>query len=503
MTRRRPPLIQTAATFVATRRLLCEQKPLCFVEIEVSDNLWLLIVELGGTMAKAMNLLDAQSKALLAEIVYSNDLKIGPFAAPRTGTPSKWIATALLDGMPRGLKRGPAYAKQSTAALQKRYGKILKARRSKVDDNRTGADMCAVRDSVTGRFVLSVDGTAMTGGNPGEGWHDLVANLNNFVDPDMTPKGALLAQINVVEGFLEDFCQETSAELAKKGQRVSPAKIAAMTDLNGHSLGALVSIHLMRRRKSSGKPIGEVVGWSPPAEGGLVTVIPIVGALYAHLLDGDDINILTTTYDIARLAGARPAESVFQLGGDVKGAVKAHMIYRHTAHLDRAVKELDDFLDKIQVSAARAKALRQEAFLFRSSRPAEAVLRLPFGRTPAGRDRHVYVSEFGGSLITGGPVTVSQQQYRDYLQTNTVDHVHPVHLALALDAGRRKDPSKIPEMTHTVGRSGVGKFALIYEQKGDYQFAYLRAYGRRPSRQQAQKRQLPLTSRVGVDLLDD
>lgn len=454
-------------------------------------------------MAKAMNLVDAQSKALLAEIVYSNDLKIGPFAAPQTGTPSKWIATALLEGMPRDLKRGPAYAKRSAAALQARYGKILKARRSKVDDNRTGADMCAVRDNVTGRFVLSVDGTAMTGGNPGEGWHDLVANLNNFVDPDMTPQGALLAQINVVEGFLEDFCQETSAKLAQKGQRLSPNKIAAMTDLNGHSLGALVSIHLMRRRKRAGKPIGEVVGWSPPAEGGLITAIPIVGALYAHLLEGDGINILTTTYDIARLAGARPAESVFQLGGDVKGAIKAHMIYRHTAHLDRALKSLDVFLDKIQVSATRAKVLRQEALLFRSSRPAEAVLRLPFGRTPAGRDRHVYVSELGGSLISGGPVTLSQQQYRDYLLNGSDEHVHPVHLALALDAGRRKDPAKIPEMTHTVGRTGVDKFALVYEQKGDYQFAYLQTHGRKPSRQQVQKRQLPLTSRVSVDVLND
>ncbi len=450
-----------------------------------------------------MNLVDAQSKALLAEIVYSNDLKIGPFAAPRTGTPANWIAKALLDGVPRGLKRGSAYAKHSAAALQARYGKILKVRRSKVDDNRTGADMCAVRDSVTGRYVLCVDGTAMTGGNPGEGWHDLVANLNNFIDPDMTPKGALLAQINVVEGFLEDFCQETSAELAKKGRRVSAGKIAAMTDLNGHSLGALVSIHLMRRRKRAGKPIGEVVGWSPPAEGGLVTLIPIVGALYAHLLDGDDISILTTSYDIARLAGARPAESVFQLGGDVKGAVKAHMIYRHTAHLDRALAKLDAFLNKIQVSASRAKALRQQAVLFRSSRPAEAVLRLPFGKTPAGRDRHVYVSELGGSLITRGPVTLSQQQYRDYLQTGTDDHVHPVHLSLALNAGRKKDPAKIPEMAHTVGRTGADKFALVYEQKGDYQFAYLRSHGRRPSRQQVQKRQLPLTSRVGIDVLDD
>eukprot|EP00435_Cladocopium_sp_Y103_P078613 s1_g2352.t1 len=448
-----------------------------------------------------MNLLDAQCKALLAEIVYSNDLEIGPFAAPRTGTPLSWIATALLEDMPRDLKRRPAYAKKSAAALQARYGKILKTRRSKVDDNRTGADMCAVKDNVTGRYVLSVDGTAMTGGNPGEGWHDLVANLNNFIDPDMTPKGALLAQINVVEGFLEDFCQETSAELAKKGRRVSASKIAAMTDLNGHSLGALVSIHLMRRRKRVGKPIGEVVGWSPPAEGGLVTLIPFVGALYAHLLDGDDINILTTTYDIARLAGARPAESVFQLGGDVQGAVKAHMIYRHTAHLDRAVAKLDMFLNEIQVSPARAKALRQQAFLFRSSRPAEAVLRLPFGKTPAGRDRHVYVSELGGSLITGGPVTVSQKHYLKFLETGRTDHVHPVLLKVALACGRHADPEKIPDDQPHIGKGKRGKYVLVYQQQNDFRVAFFKAFDRFPDRREMGLRQIVLDSRVGIKVL--
>jgi len=451
-------------------------------------------------MAKALNYMDTWRKSLLAEISYNRCLQASAFLNPSGTQAIGWVKDELVTQVPKALKRDASYARQAAMALSTQYGKIRAVRQSRVGDNSTGADMFIVRDRLTGRYVLCVDGTALSGGNPGEGGRDIVANFNNFFDATMTPHGELKAQIDMVESFWIDFCNQEASDRSKTGARVTAAKIAAETDVIGHSLGGLVAIYLKRLRDSKGAPIGEVLGWSPPAEGGGITLIPGIGALFSALLRGEGISILTTWFDIAKLAGARPKGTVFNLGAGPQDAIKAHMIYWHTHLLEKGLKGFDAFLKKFDCTPAQTQKMREAAFLFRSSRAAEPVLRLPLGKDGRGEQQHVYVSEGGGSLITGGPITIAHRHYEKFLATGETGHIHQVLLKLALKCGSYPNPEKIPEQDHTIGKVGQG-FALVYQQLNDYRMAFLNACGDLPKKRDLYKYQIKLGPRVGLKVL--
>ncbi|AWZ01706.1 hypothetical protein RHODOSMS8_02178 [Rhodobiaceae bacterium] len=460
-------------------------------------------------MAKALNFVDTWHKALLTEVVYNRCLQKGPFVKGRSRVAVDWIKEELVTCVPAALKRTNAYGNAAARALAARYGDVLDASRSMSKKsasstdhgNATGADMCIVRDKRSKRYVLCVDGTAISGGNEGEAGRDIEANIDNFFSPSMTPRGQLKSQIDKLEIFWEKFCDEEAARLSKPGARISPEKIAGQTDVTGHSLGGLVAIYLKRRRDGTGEPIGEVLAWSPPAEGGGITLIPGIGGLFSALLNGEGISVLTTRFDIAKLAGARPKGTVFDLGVGPRQAVDAHMIYWHTHLLEKGLDTLDAFLKKLDYSSSKTAKTREAAYLFRSSRPAEAVLRLPFGKTPSGGARFVYVSEHGGSLITGGPVMISHKHYLGFLETGKTGHVHPVLLKAALACGRHSNPEKIPDDQPNIGRRAGGKYALIYQQQNDFRVAFFKAFGRFPDRHELLRRQITLDARVGLNVL--
>ncbi|MDP2151723.1 hypothetical protein [Parvibaculum sp.] len=445
-------------------------------------------------MAKPLNLIEARDKALLSEIVYSNGLAKGDFG-DGSGA-AGWVMDELVRRVPKDLKRNALWGNRAAGILQQRYGPILATRRSGTQGNPTGADMCIVRDRLTGRYVLCVDGTAMSGGSKGESWHDILANFDNFFDPSANPRGALLRQIDAVEGFLADFTLE---EAPKRG--VKPDDIAAITDLTGHSLGALVCIALKRRRDRMGAPLGCVVGWSPPAEGGGVTLIPLVGAVYSHLLlDAHDISILTTFGDVAKLAGARPAASVFELGKVHGDAIESHMIYRHTPLLEAALDDYVKAIPHLGLSSAEQKGALASPFLMPSSRVPEGIALLPAGKNKQGMPRSVYVSTDGGSLRRGGYVTISRDQYAKFRSSGSFGHIHEVLRELAFRSGEHAPDKEIPDIPHNVVKTKTGH-ALAYTNDSDFRVAYMRALGSWPSRTAMRMRLIELDGKIDLKVL--
>ncbi|KAB7740834.1 hypothetical protein F2P47_07250 [Parvibaculum sedimenti] len=135
-------------------------------------------------------------------------------------------------------------------------------------------------------------------------------------------------------------------------------------------------------------------------------------------------------------------------------------------------REYEGFLNLLPLSPAeRQSALSHPLFLTsaRTGPRREAVAHLPLGK-----GQYAYVSQGGGSLVDGGVVTMSRDQYAAFAASRSLAHIPPVMVQLILEHGAIPAADEMPRCPHNVVVWKDG-FALSFRNESDFRHACLKA----------------------------